>query len=473
MKARFKSEKSFGDTHAQGKKAPRIDEIVDVLKLPPGEWVTLRPVGPVVPDGKHWIPVKLSEFDQHVANGDKKAARPKAFPQQCLAFDPSTEERDSTKECPWCDVESEHIRMGVDYYQNFIVREIQEDEPKKKGTPSKKEAKTGFKEKGSSAWTPVRVVSLSSSLIRELKRLSALNRHKNKKTGEKQSWALSHVKYGRDIQIMYDPNEKQAAKRISVNLGDHTPLTEEEQELLVWDIENMVTLPSLKDTKAEVKSWLSRQDLKAKKKSRDEDEDEDDEDDLPDADDDEDDDEPKSKSKKAKSSKKSKHSDDDDDDDDDLPEDDDEDELPSKSKKSKSKKSKVSDDEDDDLDDDDLPEDDDDDDEPKSKKSKSKSKKRDADDEDEDEDSDDDDDLDDDDDEPKSKKSKSKKGKKSKSDDDDDEDLPEDDDLDDEDDDLDEDDDEDEKPKKSKKDKGGKSKKSKKKSRDEDEDDDD
>jgi hypothetical protein len=476
VKAKFKSNKTLEDTRAQGPKAPRDDELVDMLQLPSKEWVTLRAVGPIVPKRVHWIPVSLQEAEE-ISSGKKKG-RIKSFPKTCLAFNPETEERDSTKECPYCEIESEHVRDGTDYFQNFIVRSLQEDEPKKKGTPTKSELKSGFKEKGSKLWTPVRVFRMTSSLTRDLKSYAASNRHKDKKTGEKKAFPLTHPKYGRDIQIYYDPDEKVASKRYRIQLGDKSPLTEEELEYALWNIEALNNPESLKDAKKELEGWLKRN-KKNKGKSKDDDDDIDDEDDVDNDDDsDDDDDKPSKNSKKGKSKSK-----DDDDEDDDLDDDDDDDETPKKGKKSK----KSDDDDEDEDEDDDLDDDDEEDETPKKgKKGKSgkgsskKSRDDDDDDLDDDEDEDESDDEDEDDEEETPKKGKkakkdvkAKKGKKSKSDDDDDDDL--DDDLDDDDDlDEDEDDDEEEKPKKGKKaskSKKGKSKKSK--SKDDDDDDDD
>lgn len=491
MRATFKHNKSVEDTRSNNGKDPRAEDLVDILKIGKA-WVRLRPVGPIAVKGVHWVPADLAKAEEAAAN-PKGKERPKNFPQICLAFNPETEEVDSTAECPWCKSGHDLIRLNSSYYQNFIVRELQEDEPKKKGQETKKETKTGFKEKGSTAWTPVRVLPMSNNLVNEIKAISALNRHKDKKTGEKKAFPLTHAKYGRDIMVMYDADEKVAAKRWKVQLEDKSSLSEDEQNYLLWDIESLDAPKSLKDAKEEYKRWAKRQ------KASTRDDDDSDDDDSDDSDDEDDEDEPKAKKKgKGKADKKAKGKkpkDDDDeddlDDDDDLgDDDDDEDDAPKK--KSKGKKSKDDDDEDDDLDDEDDLDDDDDDDEPKKKKKskskgksdkKSKGKKsKDEDDDDEDDDDDlDDDDLDDDDedddDEPKKSQKKSGKGasKKSKRDSEDDEDdLDDDEDLDDDDSD---DDDEDE-PKSKKKGKGkadkkAKGKKSKgKKSKDDDDEDD-
>ena len=336
MKANFSSKKDVTQTKSNAEKAPRVDEIVDLLKLPSAEWVQLRFVGPVVAYGIHWI--------ETVKKDGKTVAK---FTKPCLSFDSETEEHDSTKSCPWCKAagdSEEKISTSKEYYSNVIVRTLQEDEPSKKAKLSSKEQELGFKEKGSKAWTPVRAIRLTSSVVRELKKLSGLNRHVDKKTGEKKPFPLSHPKYGCDIEIMFDPNEKTPAKKYTIQKGDKSYVSEDEANYLMWNVETLMTPEEEDEALAEYKNWAKRNLSK----------------------DDDEHDEPKAKKSKGKKAK-----DEDDDEDDDLDSDfDDEDDEP---KAKKSKKSKVDD------------EDDDEDDEPKAKKSK-KSKKSKVDDEDDDED---------------------------------------------------------------------------------------
>ncbi len=379
MQPKFKRNKSFGDTKDRREREPMVSDIVDLLELPSKKWVQVRFVGPICPYGRFWIESKGRE------------GKPTKYPKTALSFDQDTEELDSSKKDPYRDLSEKFpkkVRFTREYYANVIVRELQEDEPAKRGKPNDTEEESGFKQKGSKLWTPVRVVRLTSTLIDHLKKIKALNRHKNKKTGQKEAYEISDPRYGVDVQIMYDKDAPTAAQAYSVQKDEKSPLTEDERSYALWDIESLLKPESLSVAKEEVERW-KRANKDLLEDDSDDDEDDDDEDD-------EDDDEPKSKkSKKAKKAgkegKKGKKSRDDDDDFDD---DDDEDDDEPKSKKAKkSKKSKKSrDDDEDDFDDDEDDEDDDDlDDEPKSKKAK------------------------------KAKKSKSdKKGKKSRDDDDDD-----------------------------------------------------
>jgi hypothetical protein len=169
MKAKFNSSKTF-DEAQKYTKAPRADELVDVLPGAPKEWQTLRFVGPLVAVGGHWL-------NTEPPHPTKKT---KAFYKACLAFNPETEERDSTVECPYCKDESGWIRPDLVYWQNAIVRKLEEDAPEKRGRLTEKEEETGFKQKGSRAWTPVRATRITTGTVRELKKLGTLNRHTSK-----------------------------------------------------------------------------------------------------------------------------------------------------------------------------------------------------------------------------------------------------------------------------------------------------
>lgn len=373
-KAQFSSSKGFEDAQ-KFTKDPKPQDIIDVLTYPDGDWLSARFVGPLVAYGGHWLGLE--------APNPKKMT--KSFYKPCLRFDPETEERDTTKYCPYCDDETGWIRNDTVYYQNAIIRALQEDKPKKVREHTKSERKTGFKEKGSKSWTPVRALRITPGFIRDIKNTAALNRHKAK-DGTKKSFGLTHPKYGCDVEIMYD-SKAAAGKKYSIQKGDKSRLTEEEEEYLMQQVEGLIKAEKEKDAKSEYARWKKRVDKmleeeggkKGKKsKSRDDDdeddEDEDDEDDAP-------------KGKKGKKSKSREDDDEDEDEDsdddedededsDDEDEDEDENEFKSKkSKKSKSKKSKK-----------------------KSKKSKSRDEDEDEDDEDEDEDEDSDDEDEDDDD---------------------------------------------------------------------------
>ena len=363
------------ETRRNGNDSARIEELIDVFKWPDGKWVQVRLMDRgLLPISTHWVPIIGS-----------KTGKESKIPRLCLNIDPDSGKAIKGK-CPYCEL-GDTARAQDHYYFNAIIRELQEDQPKKAVKPTSSERETGFKDIDSRSWTPVRAIRLPGGLLDQFKAQKDLNKHKSKKTGETKKYAINHDKYGVDFNVMYDSTTKGAGK-YKISKEGRTPLTEEELEYLVYDLDGAAIakemgLKTLEEALRDVKTMT----LASGKGGKDDDEkskgrrviDDDDDVDL------DEDDEPKKKGKK------SKHRDDDEDEDeDDAPfkkkgkkskhRDDDEDEEP---KKKKGKKSK--DDEDDD-------EDDEDDEKPskKSKKSK-KSKHRDDDDDEDDEDEDDDD----------------------------------------------------------------------------------
>ena len=368
------------ETRRNGNDSARIEELIDVFKWPDGKWVQVRLMDRgLLPISTHWVPIIGS-----------KTGKESKIPRLCLNIDPDSGKAIKGK-CPYCEL-GDTARAQDHYYFNAIIRELQEDQPKKAVKPTSSERETGFKDIDSRSWTPVRAIRLPGGLLDQFKAQKDLNKHKSKKTGETKKYAINHDKYGVDFNVMYDSTTKGAGK-YKISKEGRTPLTEEELEYLVYDLDGAAIakemgLKTLEEALRDVKTMT----LASGKGGKDDDEkskgrrviDDDDDVDL------DEDDEPKKKGKK------SKHRDDDED------EDDDEDDAPFKKKGKKSKhrdddepkkkKGKKSKDEDEDEDDEDDEDEDDEDEKPskKSKKSK-KSKHRDDDDDEDDEDEDDDD----------------------------------------------------------------------------------
>lgn len=454
-------------------RGPKLSDLVDMLDLPSGaEFKQIRMIGPSRRVAKHYLPVFKQDGTPVMKNGQQVR-----IPKVCLAYDDKTDEYSG--KCPYCKIDPDSPKKEV--HTNVIDREEQENEPAKKKPRSDKEKKRrpmgnkGEKYfikdgKSSKAYTPARFMIIKSSVGGKISDFTSLNK-KKLKDGTVKTFGPDHPKYGFDMQIKFDKN-KSGSEMYSVVKDERTSLSEEELDMLLWDI--YTEQPEEYDVaKKEAASFAKRMEAGAKNnKNSDEDDDEDDDErpkksknkksskskseddswdddeDFESDDDDEDDDEPKSKKKikdkkSSKSKKKSRDEDEDDDDDwednDDEDEEEDEDERPKKSSKSskgsasknKSKKNE-DDDEDDDWESDDDDEDDEDEDERPKKKSKVKDKKpskskrsRDDDDDDEDEDDEDSDDEDDEDEDERPKKSKNKKSSsknKSRKDDDDDDD---------------------------------------------------
>jgi hypothetical protein len=240
MLAKFKRSTSFTDVSTGDRS--RIDDTWEVLTLPKEKWVSVRFVGPISGYGVHWIEILT------------KRGKTTRIPKYCLAYDPDTNTRDTTKGCPYCELES--ADYSREFYVNAIIRDLQEDEPSRKAKPTEDEAESGFKDKNSKSWTPVRVVRLPVSLITKLNRLSDLNRVKSK-DGNSKAYDLSHEKYGCDVFIQYNP-EASGTDKYNANLGQRSPLTEEEMNYLLWDIEDKAPLESVEEARREAKSLASK-----------------------------------------------------------------------------------------------------------------------------------------------------------------------------------------------------------------------
>jgi hypothetical protein len=233
MKAQFSRNRTFSDTKGKtgSDKAPRVEELVEVLKLRSKKWTPLRLVGSVFSYGQHWLPIVTKE------------GKETNFPKVCLAYDDEIEEKDSEKACPYCDL-IDYIQ--VHYYVNVIVRELEEDVPARiRQTPEEK--KTGFKDMNSDSWTPVRVLRLPAGAVAKLNQLSELNLHGPK--GKRVSYPLSDEQYGRDVMVMYD-KDAAPANQYTFQLGEPTVL---EEDYLLWNVENLMVPEELKVAKEQAK----------------------------------------------------------------------------------------------------------------------------------------------------------------------------------------------------------------------------
>jgi hypothetical protein len=410
-------------------RAPNVGDLVDVYKFPDKKWVTLRLGSGLFSRAGYWIVTK------------KRDGSKGKFPAPCASYDPESQERDSTIPDPWRDLaavlrdglsEDERkkkdamlIQFQQEWFMPAIIRSIQKGLPDRLPKPTPSERKSGFKEKDSDSLTAWRAVKLGKSLLGKLQELKGLNTVESK-SGAVKAFSVNDPKFGRDIRIYFD-KDKAPADQYQVQLGDkRTPLTEEEQAMLGWDLESACAPVTAgmdeeqlekfhKQVKTDFDQWAAKMGIKVKKSKKDVEEDEDF--------DDEDEDEPKPKKKPASKGKKPPVDEDDDldgDEDEDDDDFDDEDEPKKKPAPKKGKKPPV--DEDDDFDDDDDGDEDDEDDEPPAKKKPAgkasgkpapkKGKKPaveddDFDDGDDDGDSDEDDDFDD---EPPKKKAPAKKG---------------------------------------------------------------
>lgn len=338
--------------------------VVDVFdwKSTGGKWVNIRLFGDIICCGNYWVATK---------NKEGKKTR---FPVGCLSFNPRTGRREEGKYDPWWEVQRKEIEEGekadtvqftCSYYMNAIIRSEQENKPARLRMTAE-EKKTGFKDKDSSSWTPVKVVRLSQSLLQKIQKLKPLNSVKFK-SGDIKCYDVSNPKFGRDIMVRFD-EDAAPANKYDVHPGDtRTPLTEEEQAYLSYDLDLLYYEPNEDEVKQDFEQWAKRVGYGSfSKKVVDETEDSDDDSSF-------DDEETPPKRKVSKHKEE--------------PEDEDDDDTPVKP----TKKSKKVVEEDDDFDDD---FDDDEDDDPKPVKKKSKKVSDETEDDDFDDEGEDDDDED-------------------------------------------------------------------------------
>lgn len=406
--------RGFGDIQDNSKRdslrESEIFEIFPLAKKANGNWVSIRLLDlDLLPIKKHWIKIM----------GGKDKDKEIKIPRMCVSFDPDNQNKPlNGMKCPYCGIAHGNDESGApaqyDYkwYAQAIIRDEQAAAPRKMPKMTKKEEKSGKKEMGSESWTPVQCIPLSNSLAGKIRELGERNIHtvKDKKSGKKskQAFQVNHPKYGCDIEIKYNA-KKSPAERYTIERGDHTPLTKEEQAYLTWDFDNW---NEIYDMLGRLNEEAAMADFKKMDVIGVNTNDSDDGDD----DDDDDDDMALGRKKKGgKADKKKRRSDDDDDDEDD----DDDDDRPSKKSKKATKSRKMLDDDDDEDDEDDRP----------SKKKKSSKDKKSSKVKSKKSKKSDDDDEDDEDEKPKKKKKSSDKvkssvKKKKKSSDDDDDDAP-------------------------------------------------
>lgn len=381
------------------KDSVRLEEVIVFHKWPADEWSQVRFLpGKILPVKRHWINI--------MAGGKGKEKKAITIPRYCIAFDVNNENEPRKQPhpkkegkfipivCPYCTLthgNDEQARYEFFYLANAIIREVQEDMPAraKKIEKTKEEKKTGFKDIRSKAWTPVQVCRITSTVAGRIKELGDGNFVKDKKSGKKVAYDVTHEKYGIDIRVKYKPKGA-GSDKYSADKDDRTPLSDDEKAYLIWRLDDSLIDATGRTDQKQAEEDFKRMDIVGGDAASDDDEDGyslgDDDDDkkskkskkkssksaFADDDDDDEDEDDRKKSKKSSKSKKSKSRDDDDDEDEDE---DDEDDKKSSKKSSKKPKKKgkpaFSDDDDDDD------EDEDEDEKPKKSKKSSKSDKSD------------------------------------------------------------------------------------------------
>lgn len=305
---------------------PRLDEVIDLFQFPADEWVTLR-----------FLPLDICSAKQHWIKITTKTGKHINLPRWCLSHDPSggddprKDENGKAIECVYCTLPHGNDKSGapasasVVFYANAIVREIQEDEPRRLPPHNKYESKTGFKDVKSKSWTPVRVVRLTGTMVARIQELGENNRVKNKKKGTSEAYDITHGKFGIDVRIKFKPKAA-GSDKYSIDAEDRSPITEDEEAYLKYKLGlEMLEISGLRSVKEAEQDFRDMNITGG---------------DVPEEEDDEDDDSYSLGSKKKKK-KRAAFDDDEDGDEDEAPKkkkkrpafDDDEDEKPKKKKK--------------------------------------------------------------------------------------------------------------------------------------------
>lgn len=177
-----------------------------------GEYEQLRLIGDITVVKIGWIPAL------------KKNKGVTAYPVLSLLND--------GKACPLSEF---GMQIQTVILTNSIVRSIQEQEPDKKkiNIPDKE-----FREPGDKFWSPIRVLKLPSQAAQNVKNLGALNKVKSK-DGKIVTYPLNHPKFGRDILIKFDRTQSGSAMYSIQKDDDRSPLTEEEKNYLLFNLENV------------------------------------------------------------------------------------------------------------------------------------------------------------------------------------------------------------------------------------------
>lgn len=218
-------------------KSKRVSDLVEVYdkKNYSNKWQAIRLVGPITSNCMHTVKCQ-----------GKDPTKPILFFSDCLNYNRETGDFEDNN-CPYCQV---GVPKSIKFYQNAIIRELENNPPANKGerTPFEKEVrelgdnKFYVKEnKETSSWTPVRMVELPKSLAGKLHNIEVLNFYKDPETGERHSASPSDLRYGVDLFITYKPDSNDPKEKYDIQRdadSGKTPITKEmRKEYLFWDLE--------------------------------------------------------------------------------------------------------------------------------------------------------------------------------------------------------------------------------------------
>jgi hypothetical protein len=198
---------------------------VDVWKFK-NSWTKVRFIGPVTSYYEFWFQIRSS------------TGRIISIQKLCRDWNPEPGEMDGNS-CPY---RKAGLNGRAIYVANAIIRPLQQRTPNISPEHTAYEQKSRhigketvqWKEHGSESWTPIRVLRIPPGVAQKIQALSLKNTWENQ-AAEVRSYDLAHPKYGRDVVIKYDKDEKPKAM-YGLRAGQRTKLTDEELAYLRYPL---------------------------------------------------------------------------------------------------------------------------------------------------------------------------------------------------------------------------------------------
>lgn len=253
------TETSWGEIDSQVSKQregfPRMSDFVEVYSKKNYEKgpARIRFLGPTVSVCNHSVNVKRIKREGDAGAGNLSDSY--WFMPPCTNWNPQTM-RFEDNGCPFCKAE---VPTSIKFYQNAIVRELEDLEPARKGerVDSEKvpvqfgENKFFLKrDKETEAWTPVRVIEIPKALTSKLHNIESTNFYMDG-NGKRATAKLNDLQYGVDLFLFYHPDKGPAEKydlQRDVDSGK-TPVDKEyRKNLLLW---NILCMPEVDKEKVE------------------------------------------------------------------------------------------------------------------------------------------------------------------------------------------------------------------------------
>jgi hypothetical protein len=218
----------------------RWDDDIRWFDFPDRMMVTLRFFGPVYVTYNHWL----------------KTRQGKRFPLCCSAYDNTTQSFSAGK-CPICD--DFNIPAIIDSAKAINPNFNEEFDPNLKeikGTKARINALSqvlirnvsnlGDPTLSTRPWHPVRLGPAVFFTLLKLKQFNVCTIE-----GKQYQADIADPYWGRDIHVMYNSNERNPQQKYMINLGEHTPLTEQEKAYLreAYNWGHLVEYSSFEETK--------------------------------------------------------------------------------------------------------------------------------------------------------------------------------------------------------------------------------